>query len=169
MNKETVEVKRDFCKAQMEYWSGRYKERVAELTEAAELEAQLAEPELRHGDIRGWSLNSTIGIVDLSEPAPHMIWPDGDKRNSKTEHNILSQSKSIGNLKDIFADLKAMQEPLEKFRLDKVQYKIADTGEIAFGVPGVFGEYIAMKDFPAFILNLHRLYATAMRAEKSEA
>ncbi len=127
--------------------------------------AEAEKPKLRHGDIRQWGC-SGVGIVDLSEPAPHVLWVDGDLRNSKTQDVILSRSKSTGNLKDIFDDLKAMQENLTEFTLGKglrenTVYLEACRLIIRPEKPG--SVIVDIKDLPAFILNLRCLQATQER------
>ena len=126
------------------------------------LETQLAEaekPELRHGDIRLWNPSGDIGIVDMSEPNPHMIWESHDLRNAKNKDNILSQSKSIGTLQEIFDDLKALSEPLTEFFLGPQLFSV-DDGNIRTA-----GCIYQTDRIRIFIDDLRRLLHTAEQAK----
>ncbi len=126
------------------------------------LEAQLAEaekPELRHGDVKFYKGKADDPVVYLNG----RWFSDEDE---------LSEA-SCDNCKDfpvefnIFDNLKARQEPLEKFRIDNgtsqtIRVKIS-------------GGFLRMRDddgfmlikeceLPAFILNLQRLVITEKEA-----
>lgn len=134
----------------------------------ADIEKEFAEtqkPKLRHGDIRQWGCSDgCVGIVDLSEPAPHMLWPGDDLRNSKTQDVILSRSKSIGNLKDIFDDLKAMQEDLMYFKTDVHDYRI-DSKQYPDAPIYMAGNHHSVAEVEEHIRNLLRLLATYKRGQ----
>ena len=141
-----------------------------EFAESQRAEAET--PKLRHGDIRQWGCSDgCVGIVDLSEPAPHVLWPGDDLRNSKTQDVILSRSKSIGNLKDIFDDLKATQEDLTEFTLGKglrenTVYLDAYRLIIRPEKPG--SVIVDIKDLPAFIRDIRAMYATYLRRKNAK-
>ena len=133
--------------------------------EAEATQAEAEKPELRHGDIRLWNPSGDIGIVDMSEPNPHMIWESHDLRNAKNKDNILSQSKSIGTLQEIFDDLKALSEPLKKFTVDNGPYRTVEVTIQPHGLLRLQDDdgfmLMGQCDIPAFILNLRRLLHTA--------
>ncbi len=131
--------------------------------ELALLESQLAEaekPGLRDGEIRQWP--HCIGIVDMSEPQTHLIWADGTKRTPCASDSVVwPDSKVIGNLKDIFADLEARQEPLEHFRVCGLDVGLNELGNIQLTNDDKDTLYIHSDDWHNFILNLQRLVYTA--------
>ena len=107
MNKEAYKEKIKSIDHAIEWHTEEAKAWQRVKAEAETAQAESEKPKLQHGDIRLWNVSGDIGIVDLSEPHPHMIWNDSDLRNSKTEDAILSQSKSIGKIEDVFCNLGA--------------------------------------------------------------
>ena len=146
------------------------------LASVIKLEAKLAEdekPKLQHGDIRMWheSVAKDVAVIDLSEATPHAIWEKDDRRNSWTEDQILARSKSIGNLKEVFKEIKALSEPLKKFTVDNGPFSTVEVTIQSGGFLRLQDEdgYIMITkcDLAAFILNLRRLLHTAEQAKNT--
>ena len=135
----------------------------------AELETQLAEaenPKLRHGDLRECPGNIGICIVDTSEPHGHLIWADKHKRTALTrEAGVIHDSKSIGNLKDIFDDLTALREPLKQFKTEyggeTTEWSLSPQCKDLIFITDKKTWIVKHQDIPKLILNLRRLVHTA--------
>ena len=128
--------------------------------------AEAEEPKLRHGDIRIWheSIKKDVSVIDLSDSRPHVIWDGGDLRNGWREDQILARSKSIGNLKEVFDDLKAMEGDLTEFTMGeglRMNRCRAELRRIIISPDAPGNVIIDMEDLPAFILNLRRILHTA--------
>jgi len=132
--------------------------------------AEAEKPELRHGDYGLWRLHKNDPFV-FAVYINHTLTPDtmfyeGATCCSEASIQNMTTLGEFQKLGNIFDHLKAIAEPLTEFRSDKVQFKMTGTGELAFGAPGIFGDYI--KDVPTFILNLQRLqYTERKKHEKA--
>ena len=125
--------------------------------------AEAEEPGLRHGDIRLWfkSANQDVSIIDLSEPEPHAIWMEYDLRNKPEKKHILSRSRSIGNITEVFADLKALAKPLKGFIEGGVRYSINTGHGVHAGMIQIGIDFWTIQNVKSHILNLRRLVHTA--------
>lgn len=134
--------------------------------EVADLQAELEAmkvPELRHGDLRLYEEGdwSAIGIVDMSEPALHILWDEGDLRNSlNSKDDTLRRSIHIGTLTEVFADIKMLSEPLSEFELDdsNISVRIAPSGSLRI-TQDEDDVYIPEKLIVKFSNNLRRMIA----------
>lgn len=134
---------------------------LSDLTYAKEIENlkhELAEAE----KLKIWD----YGISGTSH-FPRIVLPDG-KLSTKTA--IISGDREAdrptiiyGNLAD---DLKAISEPLEEFELDIHKYYIDKRPEMSHAPIYIAGNWHTLDELSAYILNLRRLEATAIRKGK---
>ena len=127
--------------------------------ELALLESQLAEaekPALRHGDYGLFNGNQP-GIIHGIQMVKKVIW-EHDGGEGLQERCGMKNFVALGN---IFADLKARQEPLEQFRMCGLDVGLNEMGNIQLTNDDKDTLYIHSDDWHTFILNLQRLVYTA--------
>ncbi len=151
MDKKELEVKRDFCKQQMDYWTDRYEKREAELAETEKPEPK----DLDFGrDFGGQRWIRFAGVY-------YWIYAESMDRSGHNGAHFAHFGRT--NLREVFDDLKAISGPLTWFGTGedyiRIGCKIDHTGRLE--IRRVHdGEAFFVYDLPEFILNLQRLVAT---------
>ena len=129
----------------------------ADLAEAEKELTELEKPELKHGD---------YGLTERDCPRIELIhnnesWHVGETGNM--DNARVSNHPADTILGNIFADLKALSEPLEEFELENGKHiaisgRWYDSGNLRIH-QGTEFIVIAKKSIPEFILNLRRMQA----------
>ncbi len=129
------------------------------------VESQLAEaekPKLRHWDL-GYDEDSGDEFVVIEQRglfgSPKAFY--GDQKGQVHVNESIGFRVRIGNLTEVFADLKARQEPLEHFRVCGLDVGLNEMGNIQLTNDDKDTLYIHSDDWHTFILNLQRLVYTA--------
>ena len=147
------------------------------------LQAELDEPELRHGELRCWTGTAKPNhfIVDLSDEdkGPHCLWVNEDLRNRHSKERILNSSAHVSY---IFDDLERNSKDLEKFEVKSTHFHGKFKRKLEFimvrphetGCVNIYGEN--SKDYGTFeredIIEIYQklgqLIATAKRRQNAK-
>ncbi len=127
--------------------------------EIAHLKAKIAEaekPKLRHGDIWMKDRQVRLHLKEYNDDGRDCMTTDADLFTNLGSYH--QGEPVLANLKDIFDDLKALQEPLDNFNIKGAVTRWCNDGDLAIGP-----RYVNPSDVDEFIRKLQQMRATQKR------